>query len=318
MNAPSRSDFDIEPERYELFEADRDLRARPAASSSASPAAGSSSPCCSATEAPAPAAAAAAAAAGRRRSAPGCTSARTARSPSTPARWRSGRTSAPRSPRSSPRNCTCRSKPIRMVMADTAPGPVRRGHLRQPDDADDGRPAPPGRRRGPRGAHRPRRRARRRSIAARSTVADGKVVRPGRQAVVRVRRADEGPEADEGDRRRRPPTTPPSEWTVAGTSVPKVDGRDFVTGRTSTPPTSAGPACSSARSFGRRRSRRSSCPWTRRRPRPTPGVKVVRDGDFVGVVAPTEHDGGATRWLRSRPSGRPTPQVVRRRTCSST
>ena len=29
----------------------------------------------------------------------------------------------------------------------------------------------------------------------------------------------------------RAPTTPPAKWTVAGTSVPKVDGRAFVTGR---------------------------------------------------------------------------------------
>ena len=33
------------------------------------------------------------------------------------------------------------------------------------------------------------------------------------------------------------PTTPADKWTVAGTSVPKVDGRAFVTGRTPTPRT---------------------------------------------------------------------------------
>lgn len=82
-----------------------------------------------------------------------------------------------------------------------------------------------------------------------------------------------------------PALTPAAQWQIAGTSVPKVDGRDFVTGK-------------------------HQYPWDFRRPgmlhgevlRPSgfhaklisldtseadklSGVKVVRDGDFVGVVA---------------------------------
>ena len=51
---------------------------------------------------------------------------------------------------------------------------------------------------------------------------------------------------------------------------------------------SNGPGCSMARSFGPPRSGLGSSTSTRRTPRRCPDVKVVRDGDFVGVVAPTE------------------------------
>jgi isoquinoline 1-oxidoreductase len=92
---------------------------------------------------------------------------------------------------------------------------------------------------------------------------------------------------------------PPSEWKVAGQSVPKIDGRAFVTGghkyasdidrpgmlrgKILRPPT-----------FGARLASLDST-----RAAALPGVKVVRDGEFVGVVAPTEHDAaGALAALR--------------------
>jgi len=83
------------------------------------------------------------------------------------------------------------------------------------------------------------------------------------------------------------PTAPPGQWTVAGKSIPKVNGRELVTGRhrfvsdikregmlhgkVLRPPATgatlgsadAGPAAA------------------------LPGVTVVRDGDFVGVTAPS-------------------------------
>ena len=48
-----------------------------------------------------------------------------------------------------------------------------------------------------------------------------------------------------------------------------------------------------------------------------PGVTVVRDGDFVGVAAPTEH-AAAEALAAIKAEWQTTPQVVRRRTCSST
>lgn len=86
------------------------------------------------------------------------------------------------------------------------------------------------------------------------------------------------------------PVTPTTEWTIAGKSIPKVGGRAFVTGRHQyTPdlrpegllygkvlrpasfgatPTSVDDSAAKAMS----------------------GVVVVRDGDFVGVAAPSEHE----------------------------
>jgi isoquinoline 1-oxidoreductase len=103
------------------------------------------------------------------------------------------------------------------------------------------------------------------------------------------------------------PTTPADRWTVTGTSAPKVDGRAFVTGahryasdvkrtemqfgKVLRPP-----------SFGARLVNVQT-----REAEALPGVRVVRDGEFVGVTAPTEQD--AARALEAlRPEWRTTPQ----------
>ena len=204
---------------------------------------------------------------------------------------------------------------IRMVMADTAAGAVRRRHVRQPDDAGDGAAAAPRRRRGARGAARPGRRAGqgRSQHAAPST--DGKVVGAERNAVVRLRRADQGQEAD-----RRSSAT-------SATQTPRrqVDGRRHVGAE------------------GRR-------PGVRHRRAPVclgraagPGMlfgKVLRPPAFKAKLASVRHEGrrgdarrhrGARRRLRrrrradrmrprqgasprSRPSGRPAPQPSERGT----
>ena len=114
-------------------------------------------------------------------------------------------------------------------MADTDAGPLRHRDLRQPDDPDDGPAAPPGRRRGPRPAARPGRRAARASTASALAVADGAITHPptGRSLgfgdLTEGRRLVETIETDDEP-------TPADRWEVAGRSVPKVDGRDFVTG----------------------------------------------------------------------------------------
>lgn len=91
------------------------------------------------------------------------------------------------------------------------------------------------------------------------------------------------------------PTTLVKDWKVAGTSVPKVNGRDFVTGKhkyTSDQtrpgmlygkvlrPTTLGATLVSLKSEAAEK---------------MPGVTVVRDGDFVGVTAPSED--AATRAI---------------------
>jgi len=83
-------------------------------------------------------------------------------------------------------------------------------------------------------------------------------------------------------------TMPPAEWKVAGQSVPKVDGRAFVTGRHRYTTDQERPGMLRGKilrppSFGAQLATLDTS-----RAEAMPDVKVVRDGDFVGVVAPTE------------------------------
>jgi len=84
------------------------------------------------------------------------------------------------------------------------------------------------------------------------------------------------------------PLTPASEWKVDGTSVPKVDGRAFVTGEHKYPSDIRRPGMM----FGKV-VRPSAFGATLEsldvsKAKAMPGVTVVHDGDFVGVVAPSE------------------------------
>jgi nicotinate dehydrogenase subunit B len=80
--------------------------------------------------------------------------------------------------------------------------------------------------------------------------------------------------------------TPATEWKIAGTSVPKVNGRDIVTGAhkytydTKTPGMLYGKVLYPP-SFGATLSSLESAAAEA-----MPGVKVVREGDFLGVTAP--------------------------------
>ena len=90
---------------------------------------------------------------------------------------------------------------------------------------------------------------------------------------------------------------PPAEWKVAGKSVPKVDGRAFVTGGHRYASDQELPGMLRGKilrppSFGARLATLDTT-----RAAALPDVKVVRDGDFVGVVAPTEL--AATRALNA-------------------
>jgi len=99
-------------------------------------------------------------------------------------------------------------------------------------------------------------------------------------------------------------TMPPAEWKVAGQSVPKVDGHAFVTGRHRYTTDQERPGMLRGKilrppSFGAKLAQLDTS-----RAETMPGVKVVHDGDFVGVVAPTESD--ASRALAAiRPTWTP-------------
>jgi isoquinoline 1-oxidoreductase len=82
--------------------------------------------------------------------------------------------------------------------------------------------------------------------------------------------------------------TPATQWTVAGKPIPKVDGRDFVTGRHQYTPDLRRPGMLYGKvlrppSFGA-----TLVKFDDSAAKATKGVIVVRDGDFVGVAAPTE------------------------------
>jgi nicotinate dehydrogenase subunit B len=84
------------------------------------------------------------------------------------------------------------------------------------------------------------------------------------------------------------PVTPAAEWTIAGKAFPKVDGRVFVTGKHQYTPDLRPAGLYYGKvlrppSFG---ATLNSCDDSAAKA--MPGVFVVRDGDFVGVAAPSE------------------------------
>ena len=86
------------------------------------------------------------------------------------------------------------------------------------------------------------------------------------------------------------PITPAAQWTIAGKPIPKVNGRAFVTGRHeyTTDLHPAGTLYGKVLrppSFG---ATLASCDDSAAKA--MPGVVVVRDGDFVGVAAPSAHE----------------------------
>jgi isoquinoline 1-oxidoreductase len=86
------------------------------------------------------------------------------------------------------------------------------------------------------------------------------------------------------------PVTPPSDWTIAGKTVPKVDARDFVTGRHQYTPDLRPDGMLYGKvlrtpSFGA-----TLTSYDDTAAKAMSGVFVVRDGDFVGAAAPTERE----------------------------
>lgn len=86
------------------------------------------------------------------------------------------------------------------------------------------------------------------------------------------------------------PLTPASEWTIDGTSVPKINGREFVTGEHRYPSDISRPGMLFGKivrpaAFGAK-----LVSFDDSKARAMPGVVVVHDGDFVGVAAPSEFE----------------------------
>jgi CO/xanthine dehydrogenase Mo-binding subunit len=81
-------------------------------------------------------------------------------------------------------------------------------------------------------------------------------------------------------------TTAAKDWTVAGTSVPKVDGRDFVTGKHQYTTDLRREGMLYGRIVRPSALEAKLVSSDTKAAEAIPGVVVVRDGDFIGVVAP--------------------------------
>jgi len=114
------------------------------------------------------------------------------------------------------------------------------------------------------------------------------------------------------------PATPPLEtadqWQVRGTPVKKVDGRDFVTGRHEYPSDIKRPGLVYGRVIRADGYGATLASVDDAKARAMRGVTVVRDGDFLGVVAPTERDAvraaAAIKATWTVPAGQPSAETV--------
>jgi isoquinoline 1-oxidoreductase len=121
--------------------------------------------------------------------------------------------------------------------------------------------------------------------AAALTAADGKVTDPQTSQSLtygELTRGEKLVKIVSGEERLVPAT----DWKVAGTALPKAEGRDFVTGKHKYPSDITRPemlfgAVLRADGFNATLDSLDSSAAEK-----LPGVKVVRDGDFIGVVAP--------------------------------
>ena len=83
-----------------------------------------------------------------------------------------------------------------------------------------------------------------------------------------------------------PSLTPAGEWKIAGKSVPKVDGRDFVTGRHVYTSDLVRPGMLHGKVLRPAGFQATLVSLDTTEAEKVAGARIVRDGDFVGVVAP--------------------------------
>jgi nicotinate dehydrogenase subunit B len=104
------------------------------------------------------------------------------------------------------------------------------------------------------------------------------------------------------------PSIPPTQWTVQGQSLPKIDGRDFVTGKHRYPSDQKLPEMLHGKilrpaSFGA-----TLVSIDAREAEQIPAVTVVHDGNFVGVAAPSvEIASRAVKAIRAEWKTEPQP-----------
>jgi isoquinoline 1-oxidoreductase len=121
------------------------------------------------------------------------------------------------------------------------------------------------------------------------TVADGKVTGPQGRPAFAFGELTQGKKLvkviDDNT-----PTTPAEKWAVAGTSVLKVDGREFVTGAHHYASDVKRPGMLFGKVLRPPAFKAELVSVRTDAAAALPGVRVVRDGSFVGVAAPTEQE----------------------------
>ena len=106
------------------------------------------------------------------------------------------------------------------------------------------------------------------------------------------------------------PLTPAEQWHIAGTSVPKIGGRDFVTGKQTFVSDMKLPGMLHAKILRPPAFGAELASLDTQKAEALPGVIVVHDGNFVGVAAPSEET--AARAVRDiQADWKTTPQPSR-------
>ena len=117
------------------------------------------------------------------------------------------------------------------------------------------------------------------------TLRDGRIAAAGRSAgfgeLVKGRRLT-------GVVPAQAPVAAPASWSLRGTAAKKVDGRSFVTGEHRYTPDVTRPGMMYGRVIRSDGYTGTLASFDDAAARALPGVVVVRDGDFAGIVAPTE------------------------------
>ncbi|MFZ0759855.1 MAG: molybdopterin cofactor-binding domain-containing protein, partial [Candidatus Sulfotelmatobacter sp.] len=129
--------------------------------------------------------------------------------------------------------------------------------------------------------------------------ADGKITDPHSKRSISYGELSKGQELVTligGD----PPLLSPKDWRVAGTSAPKVNGRDFVTGRHKYTPDMARPGMLVGKVVRPSAFRASLTSFNASEAEKIRGVTVVHDGDFIAIAAPDDATAGrAAKAIRA-------------------
>ena len=120
------------------------------------------------------------------------------------------------------------------------------------------------------------------------TVADGKVIDPRNKKSVEFGKLTKGQKLLKVISETAAPT-PADKWKIAGTSVAKVDGRAFVTGKHRYTSDTTRPEMLFGKVLRPSAFNASLVSAETKDAEAMPGVKVVRDRDFIGVTAPDAH-----------------------------